>query len=99
MMELGPATREGYGDALLELGRENPRVVVLDADLSTSTMSARFGAQFPDRFFNLGIAEANMIGVAAGFAVAGKIPSPPASPASSWATASIRFGCPSPIPT
>ncbi len=74
MIELGPATREAYGDALLSLGLDDPRVVVLDADLSKSTMSGRFGQQFPDRFFNLGIAEANMIGVAAGLASAGKIP-------------------------
>lgn len=72
--QLGPATRDAYGQVLLELGRENPDVVVLDADLSKSTMSGHFARQFPERFFNFGIAESNMIGAAAGLAVAGKIP-------------------------
>ena len=66
--------REAYGEALLELGKENPRVVVLDADVSESTKSAIFGKGCPERFFNMGIAEANMVGVAAGMASEGKIP-------------------------
>lgn len=67
------ATRNAYGKALVELGEKNPRVVVLDADLSKSTKTAGFGAKFPERFFDLGIAEQNMIGTAAGLAAAGKI--------------------------
>lgn len=68
------ATREAYGKALAELGKSNSRVVVLDADLSKSTKTADFAKVFPDRFFNMGIAEQNLIGTAAGFAAAGKIP-------------------------
>ena len=68
------ATREGYGKALLELGKVNKDVVVVDADLGDSTKAEHFGKEFPDRFFTVGIAEQNMIGVAAGFAVTGKIP-------------------------
>jgi len=68
------ATREAYGKALLILGAENPNVVVLDADLSKSTKTADFGKKYPERFFNMGIAEANMLGTAAGLAAAGKIP-------------------------
>lgn len=67
------ATREGYADALLELGQENASVVVLDSDLSKSTGSYRFGQRFPDRFFNCGVAEQSMMGVAAGLAICGKI--------------------------
>ena len=66
------ATRVAYGKALAELGERYPNLVALDADLSGSTNSARFGAAFPDRFFNIGIAEANMIGIAAGLAACGK---------------------------
>lgn len=72
--KLGPATRDAYGEVLVELGKENPNVVVLDADLSKSTKTAAFGEKFPERFFNLGIQEADMVGVAAGLALAGKIP-------------------------
>lgn len=68
------ATREAYGEALLELGRENPDVVVLDADLAKSTKTFDFGKHFPERFFDMGIAEQNMIATAAGLAAAGKIP-------------------------
>ena len=68
------ATRDAYGKTLLELGRENDRVVVLDADLSGSTKTALFAKEFPDRFFNAGIAEANMVGMAAGLAAGGMIP-------------------------
>jgi len=66
--------REAYGKTLVELGKENRDIVVLDADLSHSTMTHFFGTQFPDRFFNCGIAEQNMIGIAAGLAASGKIP-------------------------
>ncbi|MGB3368664.1 MAG: transketolase family protein [Acidaminobacteraceae bacterium] len=68
------ATREAYGSALAKIGATNSKVVVLDADLSKSTKTAEFGAAFPDRFFNMGIAEQNMMGTAAGLASAGKIP-------------------------
>ncbi len=66
------ATRASYGKALIELGAENPNIVVLDADLSGSTQTKKFADVFPERFFNAGIAECNMMGMAAGLAVAGK---------------------------
>ena len=66
------ATREAYGKALVEFG-EDKRIVVLDADLSGSTNTSKFAAQYPDRFFDMGIAEANMTAVAAGLATTGKI--------------------------
>jgi transketolase len=68
------ATRESYGATLVELGRQDEKIVVLDADLAGSTKSGMFGKEFPDRFFNCGIAEQNMIGVAAGLATMGLIP-------------------------
>ncbi|MBC7287494.1 MAG: transketolase family protein [Armatimonadetes bacterium] len=68
------ATRDAYGKALVELGRQDERVVVLDADLAKSTRTEWFAAEFPDRFFDMGIAEQNMIGTAAGLALCGKIP-------------------------
>ena len=68
------ATRNAYGDALLELGREHDEVVALDADLSVSTQAAKFGNEFPDRFFNVGAAEANMMSMACGLAASGKVP-------------------------
>jgi len=67
------ATRQAYGEALVEFGAEYKNLVVLDADLSKSTMTAGFGKAYPDRFFNMGIAEQNMYGAAAGLAVSGKI--------------------------
>jgi len=67
------ATRDAYGEILAELGATYRDVVVLDADLSGSTKTAVFAKKFPDRFFNMGIAEANMVGTAAGLAAAGKI--------------------------
>ena len=70
----GAATREAFGKALVELGRSNPAVVVLDADLSKSTYTAGFAKEFPNRFFECGIAEANMVAIGAGLASAGKIP-------------------------
>jgi transketolase len=70
----GLATREAYGQTLAELGAEDPRIVVLDADLSVSTMTSVFGKKFPERFFNVGVCEQNLIGVAAGLAASGKIP-------------------------
>ena len=68
------ASRAAFGEALLDLGAKDPRIVTLDADLSKSTMTAAFAKKYPDRAFNLGIAEANMIGVGAGLAMTGKIP-------------------------
>ena len=67
------ATREAYGEALVELGRLDNRIVVVDADLSTSTRTILFAKEFPERFFNFGIAEANMMSVAAGLSSCGKI--------------------------
>ena len=66
------ATRVAYGQTLAELGKTHPELVAMDADLSCSTMSKTFADAFPDRFFNMGIAEANMTGVAAGLAACGK---------------------------
>ncbi len=66
--------RDTYGQTLVELGRENPDIVVLDADLSRSTMTQYFAREFPNRFFDCGIAEQNMVGIAAGLAASGKIP-------------------------
>lgn len=66
--------RDSYGKALAELGAENHNVVALDADVSSSTKSSLFGDKFPERFFNVGVAEANMAGMAAGLALKGKIP-------------------------
>lgn len=68
------ATRDAYGDALLELGRERSDVVVLDADLSGSTKTGKFAKAFPDRFYNLGISEQDLIGTASGLSLAGKLP-------------------------
>jgi transketolase len=68
------STRKAYGQTLVELGKENPNVVVLDADLSKSTMTYSFSKEFPERFFNMGIAEPNMVTTAAGLAACGKIP-------------------------
>ena len=67
------ATRDAFGETLLRLGAEDERIVVLDADLSESTRSAKFGEEFPDRFFEMGIQEANMLGTASGLAECGKI--------------------------
>ena len=73
-LENKKATRQSYGEALVELGKENKNVVVLDADLSTATKTELFAKEFPDRFFDMGIAEANMVGTSAGLATCGKIP-------------------------
>ena len=73
-LKLGAATREAFGKALVEVGRLHPNVVVLDADLSKSTNTAGFAKEFPERFIECGIAESNMVAIAAGLAAAGKIP-------------------------
>ena len=68
------ATRQSYGEKLAELGDTNPNIVVLDADLSTATKTNIFAKKFPDRFINVGIAEQNLMGIAAGLSTFGKIP-------------------------
>src|SRR5436309_7349747 len=73
-LKLGVATREAFGKALVELGRQNQDIVVCDADLSKSTFTNLFQKEFPERFFECGIAEANMMGIGAGLASSGKIP-------------------------
>lgn len=72
--KLGMATRDAYGKTLVELGRKDSNIVVLDADLSKSTKTEFFFKTFPERFFNVGIAEANLVGIATGLAACGKIP-------------------------
>ena len=68
------ATREAFGEALVRAGEADQRIVALDGDVATSVMTAEFGKRFPDRYYQLGIAEQNIIGVASGLAMAGKIP-------------------------
>ena len=68
------ASRAAFGEALLDLGARDERIVTLDADLSKSTMTVNFAKKYPARAFNLGIAESNMIGVGAGLALTGRIP-------------------------
>ncbi|ENZ33572.1 MULTISPECIES: transketolase family protein [Clostridium] len=71
---MGKATRESYGEALIQIGYENKNIVVLDADLSKSTKTNGFKKEFPDRFFNAGIAEQNLMGMAAGMSNIGLVP-------------------------
>ena len=73
-LNIRKATRESYGEALLELGKENKNVVVIDADLSSATKTSIFAKEFPERFFDMGIAEQNMMSTAAGMSTCGKIP-------------------------
>ena len=68
------ATRESYGNALVELGKEHENLVVLDADLAAATKTGMFKKVFPERHIDCGIAECNMIGIAAGLSTAGKVP-------------------------
>src|SRR5205823_9019303 len=68
------ATRTAFGDALVRLGAANDRIVALDGDVATSVMTAEFGEKFPDRYYQCGIAESNMVGVACGLAMSGHIP-------------------------
>ena len=68
------ATRAAYGEALVKLGHENDKIVVLDADLSNATMTMNFAKEFPNRHFDVGIAEANMVDMAAGMSTMGLIP-------------------------
>lgn len=73
MKDIKKATRQSYGEALLELGKENENIVVLDADLAGATKTELFAKEFPNRFFDMGIAEANMMATAAGIATCGRI--------------------------
>ena len=70
--KLGQPTRNAFGEALLELGREDPDIVVVDGDVNNSTRTEIFAKEFPERFFNFGIAESNLVGVASGLAACGK---------------------------
>lgn len=72
-LKIGPATREAFGKALVEIGQKNPNVVVCDADLSKSTNTNFFAKEFPERFIQCGIAEANMVAIGSGLSSAGKI--------------------------
>jgi transketolase len=72
-LEYGEATRDAFGEALVELGRGVPGVVVVDGDVGNSTRTESFGREFPGRFFNVGIAESNLVGVASGLAASGKV--------------------------
>ena len=74
MKDESKATRQSYGEAITEIGKENENIVVLDADLAGATKTVLFAKEFPDRFFDMGIAEANMLSTAAGLATCGKIP-------------------------
>lgn len=71
---MAQATRQSFGDEIVTLGNENPDIVVVDADLSKSTMTGTFAKTFPDRYFDIGIAESNLVGIGAGLALSGKIP-------------------------
>ena len=73
-IKLGKATRDAFGEALRAAGKQNDRIVVVDGDVANSTRTEWFGQDHPERFFNVGIAESNMAGVAAGLAAAGKVP-------------------------
>lgn len=73
-LEEKKATRQSYGEKLAEIGRKNEKIVVLDADLSTATKTSIFAKSFPERFFDMGIAEQDMMGTAAGMSTFGKIP-------------------------
>ena len=73
-LELGQATRDAFGEALAELGKTRPEVVVVDGDVGNSTRTEWFAKAFPERSFNVGIAESNMVGVAGGLAASGKTP-------------------------
>jgi transketolase len=71
-LEYGKATRDAFGETLVDLGRENPDLIVVDGDVCNSTRTEDFGREFPERFFNVGIAESNLVGVASGMAACGK---------------------------
>src|SRR5713101_491286 len=81
-MKMGKSTREAFGQALAKLGEENPDIVVIDGDVHNSTRTDFFAKKFPDRFFNVGIAESDLVGVASGLASCGK---------SAWAASFAAF--------
>ena len=85
------ATRESYGNALAKLGKEHEDIVVLDADLAAATKTGVFKKACPERFIDCGIAESNMIGVAAGLATTGKVPVAVPSPCSQQDVHSSRY--------
>lgn len=95
------ATRAAYGKALVEIGAENPNLVVMDADLSKSTMTNEFSKTYPERFFNMGIAEQNLYGTAAGLALSGKVvcasTSPCSPPAEPLRSSEIPSATPAPM--
>ena len=93
------ATRGAYGEELVKLAEEYPELVVLDADLSSATMTKAFSKAYPERFFNMGIAEADMMGFAAGWPPAGRSRSPTPSPCSAPAAPGSRCATPSPTRT
>lgn len=73
-LEMGPATRDAFGEALAELGQTDGRIVVVDGDVADSTRTKKFFEKFPDRAWNVGIAESNLVGIGAGLAASGKVP-------------------------
>lgn len=93
------ATRDSYGAALVELAKDHPDVVVLDADLAAATKTGVFKKAYPDRHFDCGIAESNMMATAAGMAAMGWCPLPPALPCSPQAAPLSRSATPSATPT
>lgn len=93
------ATRDSYGAALVELAKDHPDVVVLDADLAAATKTGVFKKAYPDRHFDCGIAESNMMATAAGMAAMGLVPFPPALPCSPQAAPLSRSATPSATPT
>ena len=92
------ATREAYGKALVELGEKNEKVVVLDADLAGATMTKYFKAAHPARFFDCGIAEANMMNIGAGLSTMGLVPFCSTFACSAQAAPMSRSATPSPTP-
>ena len=93
------ATRDAYGKALVELAGKNDKLIVLDADLAAATKTGMFKKEYPDRFYDCGIAEANMMGVAAGLPPPASPCSPAPSPCSRPAVLSSRSATPSAIRT
>jgi transketolase len=94
-----PNLRIAYGTSLVRLGKKDERVVALEADLGKTTQSAMFQAEFPDRYFQMGIAEQNMASTAAGFALSGMIPFIHSSPCLPLEELTIRSATPSAFPT
>ena len=91
------ATRASYGEALVELGAEHDDFVVFDADLAAATQTAKFKAAYPDRFFNAGIAESNLMGMAAGVATTGRVAASPRAPILIWVSFLLTRTTPLPL--